>query len=101
MNNEEQLLYEARLIKDLGFDGKSVINPRQIAPVHSVFNPTQKDIEKAKKIVAAIKEAEARGSGVISLNGKMVDKPVVIRAKRVIELALVSGIITKEEVEAL
>ena len=66
-----------------------------------MFNPTQKDIEKAKKIVAAIKEAEARGSGVISLNGKMVDKPVVIRAKRVIELALVSGIITKEEVEAL
>ena len=101
VNNEEQLLYEARLIKDLGFDGKSVINPRQIAPVHSVFNPTQKDIDKAKKIVAAIKEAEARGSGVISLNGKMVDRPVVIRAQRVIELALVSGIITKEEVEAL
>ena len=101
VNNEEQLLYEARLIKDLGFDGKSVINPRQIAPVHSVFNPTQKDIDKAKRIVAAIKEAEARGSGVISLNGKMVDKPVVIRAQRVIELALVSGIITKEEVEAL
>ena len=101
VNNEEQLLFEARLIKDLGFDGKSVINPRQIAPVHSVFNPTQKDIDKAKKIVAAIKEAEARGSGVISLNGKMVDKPVVIRAQRVIELALVSGIITKEEVEAL
>ena len=66
-----------------------------------MFNPTQKDIDKAKKIVAAIKEAEARGSGVISLNGKMVDKPVVIRAQRVIELALVSGIITKEEVEAL
>ena len=66
-----------------------------------MFNPTQKDIDKAKKIVAAIKEAEARGSGVISLNGKMVDRPVVIRAQRVIELALVSGIITKEEVEAL
>ena len=66
-----------------------------------MFNPTQKDIDKAKKIVAAIKEAEARGSGVISLNGKMVDKPVVIRAQRVIELALVAGIITKEEVEAL
>ena len=45
VNNEEQLLFEARLIKDLGFDGKSVINPRQIAPVHSVFNPTQKDID--------------------------------------------------------
>lgn len=99
VNNEEQLVYEAQLIKDLGFDGKSVINPRQIAPVHNVFNPTAKDIEKAKRIVAAIKEAEAKGSGVISLNGKMVDKPVVIRAQRVIELALVSGIITPSEVE--
>lgn len=98
VNNEEQLLYEARLIKDLGFDGKSVINPRQIAPVHSVFNPTAKDIEKAKRVVAAIKEAEAKGSGVISLNGKMVDKPVAIRAQRVIELAIISGIISPAEV---
>ena len=98
VNNEEQLLYEARLIKDLGFDGKSIINPRQIAPVHSVFNPTAKDIEKAKRVVAAIKEAEAKGSGVISLNGKMVDKPVAIRAQRVIELAIISGIISPAEV---
>ena len=82
----------------MGFDGKSVINPRQIAPVHSVFNPTAKDIEKAKRVVAAIKEAEAKGSGVISLNGKMVDKPVAIRAQRVIELAIISGIISPSEV---
>ena len=99
VNNEEQLLYETRLIKELGFDGKSVINPRQIAPVHSVFNPAPKDIEKAKRIVAALKEAEAKGSGVISLNGKMIDKPVVLRAQRVIELALIAGIISPAEVE--
>ena len=98
VNNEEQLRYEAQLVKDLGFDGKSVINPRQIAPVHEVFAPTAKAIEKARKVVAAIKEAEARGSGVISLNGKMVDKPVAIRAQRVIELAIISGIISPEEV---
>ncbi len=99
VNNEQQLIYEAQLVKDLGFDGKSVINPRQIAPVHGVFAPTMKDIEKAKRIVAAIKEAEAKGSGVISVGGKMVDRPVVIRAQRVIELAIVSGIITAQEVE--
>lgn len=99
VNNEAQLLFEANLIKDLGFDGKSVINPRQIAPVHSVFNPTPKEIEKAKRIVAAMREAEARGSGVISLNGKMVDKPVVLRAQRVIDLALAAGILTPGEVE--
>ena len=97
INNEEQLIYEARLVHDLGFDGKSVINPRQIAPIHKVFAPAPKDIEKARRIVAALKEAEARGSGVISLNGKMVDKPVVLRAQRVLELARVSGILTEEE----
>ena len=96
VNNEEQLLYEARLIKDLGFDGKSVINPRQIAPVHSVFNPTQRDIEKAKRIIAAIKEAEKRGSGVISLNGKMIDRPIVIRAQRLIALAEADNRIEEE-----
>lgn len=97
INNEEQLIYEAKLVHDLGFDGKSVINPRQIAPIHKVFAPAAKDIEKARRIVAALKEAEARGSGVISLNGKMIDKPVVIRAQRVLELARVSGILTEEE----
>ena len=84
-------------MRDLGFDGKSVINPRQIGPVHKVFAPAAKDIEKARRIVAALKEAEARGSGVISLNGKMIDKPVVIRAQRVLELARVSGIISEED----
>lgn len=96
VNNEEQLVYEATLVRDLGFDGKSV-NPRQIGPVHKVFAPAAKDIEKARRIVAALKEAEARGSGVISLNGKMIDKPVVIRAQRVLELARVSGIISEED----
>ena len=86
------------LIKTLGFDGKSIINPRQIQIVNEVFAPTEKAIEKAKKILAAIKEAEKRGSGVIAVNGKMVDRPVVIRAQRTIDLAIASGILTKEEV---
>ncbi len=99
VNDEEQLIYEAQLVKDMGFDGKSVINPRQIGSVHKVFAPTEKAIEKAKRIIAAIKEAEAKGSGVISLDGKMVDRPVVIRAERTIELAIASGVLLPEEVE--
>ena len=55
------------------------------------------DIEKARKIIAGIKEAEAKGSGVISVNGKMVDRPVVLRAQRTMELAIASGILTREE----
>ena len=90
---------EVELIKQLGFDGKSIINPRQIEIVNEVFAPTEKAIEKAKTIIAAIKEAEKRGSGVIAVNGKMVDRPVVIRAQRTIDLALASGIISKEDLQ--
>jgi citrate lyase subunit beta/citryl-CoA lyase len=88
---------EVELIKHLGFDGKSIINPRQIEIINEIFTPTQKDIDKAKAIMGAIKEAEAKGSGVIALNGKMIDKPVVIRAQRTIELAISAGVLTKED----
>ena len=74
VNNEEGFIAEATLIKKLGFDGKSIINPRQIEPLHRVFTPTEKDIIKAKAIMEAIAEAELRGSGVASLNGKMIEK---------------------------
>ena len=89
---------EVEYIKTLGFDGKSIINPRQIEIVNEVFTPTPKAIEKALKIVAAIKEAQEKGSGVIAVNGKMVDRPVVIRAERTIQLAIASGILNKEDV---
>ena len=88
---------EVELIKNLGFDGKSIINPRQIEVVNEVFAPSQKDIDKALRIIAAIKEAQAKGSGVIAVNGKMVVRPVVIRAERTVALAIASGILDKEE----
>ena len=87
VNNEEGFLAEVALIRKLGFDGKSVINPRQIEPLHRSFVPSEKDLKKAYAVMEAIQEANARGSGVASLNGKMIDKPVVTRAKRLIALA--------------
>ena len=97
VNNDEGFREEVKLIKQLGFDGKSIINPRQIAIVHDVFTPTAKEIEKAKAVMQAIEEAKRRGSGVISLNGKMVDKPIVLRAQRIIDLAIALGVYTGEE----
>lgn len=91
VNNEEGFRAEVRLIKQLGFDGKSVINPRQIKPVHEIYTPTQKEIDKSLAIMAAIEEANRKGSGVASLNGKMIDKPVVLRAQRTIDLARAVG----------
>ena len=90
---------EVELIKTLGFDGKSIINPRQIEIVNEVFTPKEKEILKARTILAAIKEAQAKGSGVIAVNGKMVDRPVVIRAERTIALALAAGVLTKEDLQ--
>lgn len=97
LNDMETFRNEVEYVKTLGFDGKSIINPRQIEIVNEVFAPKPKDIEKARAIVAAIKEAEKKGSGVIALNGKMIDRPVVIRAERTINLAIASGIIKEED----
>ena len=82
LDDMETFRSEVELIKTLGFDGKSIINPRQIEIVNEVFTPKEKEILKARTILAAIKEAQAKGSGVIAVNGKMVDRPVVIRAER-------------------
>lgn len=86
------------LIKQLGFDGKSVINPRQIPIVNHIYAPTEKEIQHAKEVIWAIREAEEKGSGVISLKGKMVDKPIVERAERVIALAKAAKLISEEDI---
>lgn len=81
--------------KALGFEGKGCIHPRQVKVVHEAFAPTTDEIEKAKKIVLAFEEAEKNGLGVVSLGTKMIDPPVVKRAQRTIELAILNNIITK------
>lgn len=91
-NNEEGFLREASLIKQLGFDGKSLINPRQIDLIHNLYAPTQKEVDFAKAVINAAEEALQKGSGVASLNGKMVDGPVIDRARLVIQRAEQSGI---------
>ncbi|OOR99287.1 citrate (pro-3S)-lyase subunit beta [Haemophilus paracuniculus] len=86
-NDEEGFLREASLIKQLGFDGKSLVNPRQIELLHNLFAPTQKDVDHAQAVIEAAQEAEAQGLGVVSLNGKMVDAPIIERARLVLERA--------------
>jgi citrate lyase subunit beta/citryl-CoA lyase len=97
VNDAETLRKETEFIKQLGFDGKSVINPRQIPIVNSVFTPTEKEINNAKNVIYAIEEAESKGSGVIALNGKMIDKPIVERAERVLMLAAATGLYRRGE----
>ncbi len=97
LSNEKGFAEEVRLIKQLGFDGKSIISPRQIGPVHEIFAPTAKDIAFAQRVLEAIDEAKTKGSGVIAVNGKMIDKPIVERAERVLELAAASGLLRPTE----
>ncbi|MDD3027896.1 MAG: aldolase/citrate lyase family protein [Erysipelotrichaceae bacterium] len=87
VNDEEGLIRETTLIKDLGFDGKSVIHPKQIETINKIFTPSAQDIANALAVLGAIEEAKKKGSGVISLNGKMIDKPIVERAQHILELA--------------
>ncbi len=72
--------------KGLGFEGKGCIHPRQIKVVHEAFAPTELEIEKAEKIVAAFENAKARGLGVVSIGSKMIDAPVVKRAIHTLEI---------------
>lgn len=90
--NEEGFLREAALIKQMGFDGKSLINPAQIALIHNLFAPTQKEVDYAEKVIKAAEDAAKAGFGVVSLNGKMVDTPIIERSRLIVQRAQTSGI---------
>jgi citrate lyase subunit beta/citryl-CoA lyase len=92
MESLRQSVIEA---KSLGFEGKGCIHPRQIPVVHEAFAPTAEEIEKAKKIVLAFEEAEKKGLGVVSLGSKMIDPPVVKRAVKTIDLAIINNLLDK------
>ena len=72
----------------LGFEGMGCIHPSQVRVIHEAFSPSQAEIDKALKIVAAFDEAQQRGLGVVSLGSKMIDPPVVERAKKLVSRAL-------------
>lgn len=91
-NDEDGFIHEAEHIKQLGFDGKSLVNPRQIELLHNIYAPSQKEIDHAKAVIEAAEEAERRGLGVVSLNGKMVDAPIIERARHTLHVASISGV---------
>ena len=78
--------------KEMGFDGKSIISPKQIAIVNEIFTPTEKEIRNAEKIVRAVREQAAQGVGVFTVDGKMIDIAFLPGAERVIALAKASNV---------
>jgi len=91
--NLDELRTVATRSKAMGFEGMGCIHPAQIAVIHECFNPGEKEIAKAVKIVQAFEVAEKKGIGVIALGSKMIDAPVVKRALRTIRLAEQNGLL--------
>ena len=77
----------------MGFEGMGCVHPLQIAVIHRAFAPTATEIEKAQKIVAAYREAQQKGLGVVSLGSKMIDPPVVQRALKLMARAQAMGLV--------
>jgi citrate lyase subunit beta/citryl-CoA lyase len=92
VSDDQGFLKEVDLIRRMGFNGKSLINPRQIELLHNAYAPTEEDVDHARRVVAAADKAEREGLGVIALNGKMIDAPIVNHARRVIQNAAASGV---------
>jgi len=77
----------------LGYEGMGCVHPRQIAVLHDAFRPSDDEIERASRVVVAFEDAEARGLGVVSLGSKMIDPPVVERARKLVERARKLGLL--------
>ena len=77
----------AGLARDLGFQGKLCIHPEQIGPVNEIFTPSDGDVARAERYVAAFEEAEARGSASIQVDGYFIDYPIVEKARRTLQIA--------------
>ena len=92
-NDEEGLYKDTTFAKSLGMNAKSAIHPNQIEVINKVFTPTEKEIEYASRVLLARDEAFKKGLGVFSLDGKMVDKPVIERAEKLIEKAKKFGVL--------
>ena len=92
LDDMEGFRKDVETIHLMGFDGKSIINPRQITIVHEIFTPTPKDIIFAEKVVKEIDDKKARGIGVFTVDGKMIDIAFYDGARRIIALAKASGV---------
>lgn len=87
VQNKEGLLRDTLYAKQIGFKGKLAINPRQIDTIHKAFTPSAKEIKWSIRVLESIEIAKQKGSGVIALDGKMIDAPIVARAERTLKIA--------------
>jgi len=92
----EGLLRYGKRSRAMGFEGMGCLHPRQVRVIHEAFAPPADQLERALRIVEAFREAEAKGLGVVSLGSKMIDPPVVKRARKLVEEARRTGLLPEE-----
>lgn len=84
----DQFRRDAALGRNLGYDGKMCLVPRQVELANEVFSPTSDEIDRSRRLVAAYEAAVAGGRGVIDFEGRMIDSPLLTRARSVLEMAV-------------
>ena len=92
LDDMEGFRKETEIIHAMGFDGKSIVNPRQIPVVHEIYTPSEKSVIFAEKVIKEIDTKKAQGIGVFTVDGKMIDIAFYDGAKRTIALAKASGV---------
>lgn len=85
--DEEGLRRDTREIKEMGFDGRAAVHPAQIEIIHEVFTPSEAEMQHAVDVKSAAEKARLEGSGVAVVRGKMIDKPIIQRAEKVLRIA--------------
>lgn len=85
LDDDEGFVRECEQARRLGFQGKLVIHPRQIEPANRAFSPSPEEIAQARRIVSAFEEAERKGLASIQVDGKLVDYPIALRARKLLE----------------
>jgi citrate lyase subunit beta/citryl-CoA lyase len=93
LNDSAGLLGFAKQARQLGFSGMSCIHPSQVDAINTVFSPTADELEYCQKVLQAFEEANARGDGSIAFGGQLIDRPIVERARRTIDMAKSLGIL--------
>ena len=87
LNDAQGLGGFAKQSRQLGFSGMSLIHPSQIDPINKVFSPTAEEIDYCQRVLQAFEEANARGDGSIAFGGQLIDRPIIERARRTLEMA--------------
>lgn len=87
LNDDPGFEAACRQGRDLGFDGKTLIHPKQIGGANRAYAPSQDDIVYARRLIAAHEEADAQGAGVTTLDGRLVEVLHVVEAKRLLAKA--------------